>query len=142
MNKLRYGNKLINNSINNSILNNINRNHFIKKKNMSTKVYTETHEWNIKDKYSDIITIGLSNYALEELGEIVYLEFPNDINDKLYSGDDLVIIESVKAADSIKAESNFKIIDLNFELENNLDKLNEEPENEKISWIAKIKIQD
>ena len=139
MNKLRYVNKFkyTNNLINNSILNNINRNNFIK--NMSTKVYTETHEWKLE--YNNIITIGLSNYAIEELGEVVYLEFPNEINDELYSGDDLVIIESVKASDSIKVDSNIKIIDLNLDLENNLDKLNEEPENENISCIAKIKIQ-
>lgn len=113
---------------------------YILKKNMSTKVYTETHEWNIKN--NNIITVGLSNYAMKELGEVVYLEFPSEIKDKLELGDDIVIIESVKAADSIKAHSDLKIIDLNFDLENNLDKLNEEPENENTSWIAKIQIQD
>lgn len=65
---------------------------------MSGIVFTESHEWL---RYTQgILTIGLSSYAREQLGDVVYVELPEP-GDDVAAGDELVVIESVKAAGDI-----------------------------------------
>jgi glycine cleavage system H lipoate-binding protein len=105
----------------------------------STKIYnTKTNEWYLKkDNY---IKIGLTKKAIEDLNEIVYIEFPNSVLDSVDKDDELVLIESIKAVGSINAPiDSTEIVEHNIELEENLDILNKDPENENKSWIIKIK---
>ena len=102
--------------------------------------YTKNEEWsnyNNKNKNNNI-KIGLNQNAIEQLGEIVYIDFPYDIDDKINENDDLVFIESVKATESIKAPFDCIIKDINNDLEDNLDQLNGSPECIENSWLIKI----
>ena len=102
--------------------------------------YTKNEEWinyNNKNKNNNI-KIGLNQNAIEQLGEIVYIDFPYDIDDKINENDDLVFIESVKATESIKAPYDCIIKDINNDLEDNLDQLNGSPECIENSWLIKI----
>jgi glycine cleavage system H protein len=60
--------------------------------------YTKTHEWVLID--NDVATIGLADYAQQELGDITYLELP-DIGDSIGAGESFGVVESVKAASDI-----------------------------------------
>ena len=105
----------------------------------SAKIYnTKTNEWYLKkDNY---IKIGLTKKAIEDLNEIVYIEFPNSVLDSVDKDEELVLIESIKAVGSINAPvDSTEIVEHNIELEENLDILNKDPEDENKSWIIKIK---
>ena len=59
------------------------------------KTYMETHEWILKE--NNYYKFGLSQYAMGELGELVYMEFQIDKGDIIEKGEELVVIESIKA---------------------------------------------
>jgi glycine cleavage system H protein len=105
----------------------------------SSKIYnTKTNEWYLKkDNY---VKIGLTKKAIEDLNEIVYIEFPNSEHDIIDKDAELVLIESIKAVGSVNAPVNStEIIEHNLDLEENLDMLNKNPEDETNSWLIKIK---
>jgi glycine cleavage system H protein len=97
------------------------------------KIYTESEEWILKNKNS--YDIGITYNAIEKLSELVYIEFLNEQGSKVLKDDDLVIVESVKATDSIKAPFDCVILDNNIEIENSLDLINKNPEE---TWIIKV----
>ena len=103
--------------------------------NNNKKIYTENHDWLIDcGKY---YKLGISNQALEELSEVVYVEF---FPENEYQQDDtMVAIESVKAVADIKAPFDCEIIEKNEDLEDDFSSLNENPECEHSSWILKLK---
>ena len=104
----------------------------------STKTFTKTNEWYLKQ--DNCIKIGLTKKAIDELNEIVYIEFPNSETDIIDNKSELVIIESVKAIGYINSpDYKTEIIEHNYNLESNLDMLNENPEDETNSWLIKIK---
>lgn len=101
----------------------------------NNKIYTENHDWLLDcGKY---YKLGISNQALEELSEVVYVEFYPENNYEL--DDTMVAIESVKAVADIKAPFNCEIIEKNEALEEDYSCLNENPECEHSSWIVKLK---
>ena len=104
----------------------------------NNKDYTENYEWLVD--CGDYYKMGLSAKAIEELSEIVYVEFePEDT----YKEDEvIVIIESVKAVSDIKAPYDCQIIEKNSQLVDNFDTLNSDPECEEQSWILKLKPLD
>jgi glycine cleavage system H protein len=105
-----------------------------------TVTYTKNDEW-INYGQTDTknnINIGLTESAVEQLGEIVYLDFPFDIEEKFEKDDDIVFIESVKATASIKAPFNGIVKNVNNNLEENFDILNKTPEVYDSSWLIKI----
>ena len=73
------------------------------------------------------------------MGEIVYIEYQLEPGDKVEKGDDVVIIESVKATETIYAPFDLTLIENNVELENSLDALNETPEE---TWMIKVERKD
>ena len=103
---------------------------------INSKIYTDTHEWFIKE--NNTIKIGLANSAIENMSELVYLEYPSSINDNISKDEDIVILESVKSVESIKAPFDCKIVDQNTSLENDLDDINRDPEDVN-NWIIEIK---
>ncbi len=109
---------------------------------MSNKVienlyYTKSDEW-LKAE-DDIGTIGVTDYAQDQLGDIVYLE-KADKGKKLKQGENLTTIESVKAVSDVNAPVAGEIIEVNEKLLDDASIINKDPYGE--GWIAKIKIEN
>lgn len=98
--------------------------------------YTNTHEWvRVEDGFA---YIGITDYAQESLGEIVFVELPEE-ETAIESGEELGAIESVKAASDIISPITGTIVLVNDELEDSPELLNEDPYE---NWIVKIDIED
>lgn len=130
---------------NNGLISNYNLNNFvIQKKYFSTTkilnnnklIYTDSDEW-LKEN-NENITIGLTKNAIEQLSDLVYIEFLHENGSNVEKDEELVIIESVKATNSIKAPFNLLLCENNIELESNLNNINNNPENFEDSWIIKV----
>ena len=110
-----------------------NQRYFTTTKRVLEKKYTKNEDWlNYKDNF---IEIGITGKAIQQLGELIFIEFQNEMGDEVKEDEELVIMESVKATDSIKAPFDCKIIENNTSLEDDLDILNTDSEN---TWIVKI----
>lgn len=99
------------------------------------RIYTDTEEW-IHYTNSGEAQIGITKNAVEQLGEIVYIEYQLEEGDSIKEGDDLIIVESVKATESILAPFDLTLVENNQELETSLDLINTDPEK---NWLVKIK---
>ncbi|ADI37639.1 glycine cleavage system H protein [Waddlia chondrophila 2032/99] len=99
--------------------------------------YTESHEW--IDLEGSIGTVGVTDYAQKELGDIVYVELP-EVGKEVNAGDEIAVLESTKAAADIYAPVSGTIIEVN-------EVLNDQPEEINISpmddgWLFKIELKD
>ena len=103
---------------------------------MST-YYSEEHEWVTVN--GDSATIGITNHAAESLGDIVFLEL-KDSGEQCSKGDEIGVIESVKAASEIYAPVSGEIVEANSGLVDEPSKINESPEGD--AWLYKIKLSD
>lgn len=112
--------------------NNIIRN-FTSSNYVLSRIYTKNEEW-IENK-KDYTQIGITKHASQQIGELVYLEYQFKKNDIIKENEEIVILESVKATDSINAPFNCTLIENNDILEDDLTKLNENPED---TWVVKI----
>ena len=81
--------------------------------------YLETHEWAAREGDSDIITVGITDYAVEQLGDIVFLELPA-VGDKLAKESELCTIESVKVASALYAPVSGQVVEINEDLSRTL----------------------
>ena len=99
--------------------------------------YTKTHEW-VKIA-EDIASIGISDFAVKELSDIVFIEFP-EAGKRIKRGSPFGTIESVKAAFDLNAPISGVVKEVNFALSDNLDLLKEDPCEK--GWMIKIKIGD
>ena len=104
---------------------------------MKKMVYTDNEEWHYHD--NDFIKVGVTKKAIEQLSDIVYVDFNYEENDNIDSNDDILTIESVKATEGINVDFNCILIENNENLAENLDLLNEDPENIETSYLVKIK---
>ena len=96
-------------------------------------LYTKDHEWiRIVD---DVATIGVTDYAQGELGDIIFIEFPNK-GVKYKSGEPVGTIEAVKTVADIYAPIDGQILEVNIELEDEPDMINKDPY--KKGWIIKL----
>lgn len=100
--------------------------------------YTKNHEW-IKIENDDIGVVGVTDYAQDQLTDIVFVEFP-EIDDQFAKGERVTSIESVKAVSDIYSPVSGVIVEVNSNLEDSPDILNNDPYEE--GWIFKIKIED
>lgn len=100
---------------------------------LKKKIYTPTEEWILHTVEST--QIGISKTAQEQLGELVYIDFSNKKGDIIKKDEELVTIESVKATESINAPFDCVLLDNNLSLEENLDEINQNPED---TWIVKV----
>ena len=82
--------------------------------------YLETHEWARRQEGSDIITVGLTDYAIEQLGDIVFIELPA-VGSKVTKESEFCTIESVKAASDLYAPVSGQIMQTNESLTDNLE---------------------
>ena len=99
--------------------------------------FTESHEW-IQIE-GDTGTVGVSDHAQHELGEIVYVELP-EVNKTVKAGEEVVVLESTKAAADVYAPVSGTITAVNDLLESASGTVNESPENE--GWLFKIKLSN
>ena len=96
-------------------------------------LYSSDHEW-IKFK-DNLATIGITDFAQSELGDIIFLEMPN-LNDIYNEGDTIGTIEAVKTVADLYIPISGQIIEINSKLEDNPELVNNDPYNE--GWIVKI----
>ena len=101
--------------------------------NYQKKIYTPSEEWLLQN--NNLTQIGITKNAVEQLGEIVYIEFLHNKGDFVKKDEELLIIESVKATESIKAPFDNIINENNIQLEDDLSELNQDPEN---TWMIEI----
>ncbi|GAA3867377.1 glycine cleavage system protein GcvH [Celeribacter arenosi] len=99
--------------------------------------YTEEHEWlRVED---DLIVVGITEHAATQLGDIVFIELPEE-GTVVSKDDEVVVIESVKAASDILAPLDGEIMEVNEVLVNEPSKINDDPMGE--AWFFKMKIED
>ena len=91
---------------------------------MDSLLYTNDHEW-IRLEESQAI-IGITDFAQNELGDIVFIEFPG-VGDTFQKGDTIGIIEAVKTVADLYAPISGKILELNLELDDNIELINSDP---------------
>lgn len=103
---------------------------------MSVK-YTEDHEWISVD--GDTGTVGISPYAANALGDVVFVELP-DVGTELDKGDEAAVVESVKAASEVYAPVGGEVTEVNSTLEDAPETVNASAD--KDGWFIKIKISD
>ena len=104
---------------------------------MSTVKYTRDHEW-VKVE-GNIATVGITDFAVKELGDLVYVELPV-IGDEVRAGERLASVESVKAASDVFAPVSGEVVEANEALEDEAGLLNESPMDE--GWIARVEMND
>ena len=100
-------------------------------------LYTKDHEWARID--ADVATIGITDYAQQMLGELVFVELPA-IGKEFAGHDELAIVESTKAANDIYSPVAGKVIEVNGELESQPELINQDCYN--AGWICKLQITD
>ena len=103
---------------------------------MSTR-FTKDHEWIRVDGEEGVV--GITAYAAEQLGDVVFVELP-EVGKTVSAGDELAVVESVKAASEVYAPVSGEIIAVNELLEGEPAKVNEAPDGE--GWFVKIKLSD
>jgi len=104
---------------------------------MKTLKFTDEHEWILIE--GNIGTVGISSYAQAQLGDVVFVEVP-EIGTKYNKGDEVAIVESVKAASEVFAPVDGKIIESNKALEEDPSIVNTDAE--RGGWFYKIKINN
>ena len=102
---------------------------------MSDLKYTREHEWIRID--GDVGTVGISHFAQEQLGDVVFVELP-EIGKNVVLGDEAAVIESVKAASELYAPVSGEIIEVNSALNDAPELVNSDPTGE--GWFIKIRL--
>jgi len=99
--------------------------------------YTKDHEWAKPD--GDIVTIGINDYAQDQLGEIVFVELP-EVGDTFFEGDEFGSVESVKAVSEMYIPISGEIAEINEALEDAPELVNESCYDN--GWMIKVKADD
>jgi glycine cleavage system H protein len=99
--------------------------------------YTKTHEWAAPD--GDLVTVGISEYAVEQLGDVVYVDLPS-LGKQLKAGEPIGDIESVKAVSQIYAPVDGEVVEVNEELTATPEIVNNSPLQH--GWIVRLRPSD
>lgn len=99
--------------------------------------YTEDHEWLSQD--SDISTIGITDYAQSELGDIVFVELP-EVGSHIQQGEPFGTIEAVKTVEDLIAPVSGEVLEINDGLEESAELVNQDPYG--AGWMLKIRLED
>ncbi len=99
--------------------------------------FTEDHEWLRVD--GDLVVVGITEHASEQLGDVVFVELP-ETETQVAKGDDVCVIESVKAASDIAAPIDGEIVEVNDDLADNPGLVNEDAMG--AAWFFKMKVDD
>ena len=104
---------------------------------MASVKYTEEHEWVRLD--GDVATIGITDYAQQQLGDVVFVEVPQ-VGRKVEKGESVAVVESVKAASDIFAPVSGEVVEANPALADSPGDVNAEPTGK--GWFFKLRIAD
>ncbi|MGB3682975.1 MAG: glycine cleavage system protein GcvH [Rubrobacteraceae bacterium] len=97
--------------------------------------YTKTHEWvRMED---DVATVGITEHAQDELGDVVFVELP-ETGSSFEAGEAFGTVESVKAVSDLNAPVGGEVVEVNSGLEDSPEKINEDPYGE--GWILKLRV--
>jgi glycine cleavage system H protein len=99
--------------------------------------FTKDHEWVALE--GDVATVGITAYAAEQLGDVVFVELPQ-VGKALKPHDNLAVVESVKAASDVYAPIAGEVTETNAALADTPETVNQSPE--KLGWFAKVKLTD
>ncbi|KAK2745255.1 glycine cleavage system H-protein subunit [Myotisia sp. PD_48] len=105
---------------------------------LQAKKYTEQHEW-IEVASDGTATVGITQYAANALGDVVYVELPQE-DLEVSAGDTMGAVESVKSASDILSPVTGTVVEVNSALEEKPKIINDSPEQD--GWFAKLKIED
>jgi len=104
---------------------------------MSDLKYSKEHEWVRLD--GDVATVGISEFAQEQLGDVVFVELPA-VGKVVEQNGDAAVVESVKAASEVYAPVSGEVVDVNAALEDDPELVNRAPTGD--GWFMKIRISD
>jgi glycine cleavage system H protein len=99
--------------------------------------YTKSHEWIRME--GDTATIGITDHAQDELGDVVFIELPEE-GDAFDAGESFGTVESVKAVSDLYAPVGGEVVEINSALEDAPEKINEDPYGE--GWIVRLRTTD
>lgn len=99
--------------------------------------YSKQHEWVLVE--GSVATVGITDYAQDQLGDIVFVELPA-VGDKVSKEDAFGVVESVKAVSDVYAPLSGKVLEVNDDLPENPEMVNEDPYGD--GWIIKIDLSD
>lgn len=102
-----------------------------------TRKYTEDHEW--VEISGDIATVGITDYAQQQLGDVVFVELPA-AGKKVTKGGEAAVVESVKAASEVYAPLTGEVVETNVDLEAAPGTVNDDPHGK--GWFFKMKLSD
>ena len=97
--------------------------------------YSKEHEW--MDVKGDLATIGITDHAQQELGDVVFVELPKP-GTKIETGKSFGTVESVKAVSEIYAPASGEVIEVNSELQNKPETINSDPHG--AAWLIKVRL--
>lgn len=101
--------------------------------------FTDSHEWIKKAESDEIATVGVSNFAQKELGDIVYIELPS-IGKQINAGQEIAVLESTKAAADVYSPASGTVVAVNEKLSTMPELVNQSAETE--GWIYKIRLSN
>ena len=104
---------------------------------MSTVRFTDEHEWVRLD--GDVATVGITDYAQSQLGDVVYVELPKP-GAKIEKGKQAAVVESVKAASEVYAPIGGEVVEVNQALVDDPSTVNADPMGK--GWFLKLKVAD
>ena len=102
-----------------------------------SKLFTEDHEWIALD--GGTATVGITDYAQSQLGDVVFVELP-EVGSNVEKGGEAAVVESVKAASEVYAPIDGEVVEINGALEDNPALVNSEAESG--AWFMKVKLSD
>jgi len=104
---------------------------------MPTTYFSEDHEWIEVD--GDTGTVGITGFAQEQLGDVVFVELP-EVGRIVIKGDDMAVVESVKAASEVYAPVGGEVVAVNGALEDNPATVNEDAQGD--GWFVRLRLAD
>ena len=101
--------------------------------------YTKEHEW-VRVEEDGSITVGITDYAQEQLGDIVYVELPEASDDPVQKDEPFAVVESVKAVSDVYAPLTGRVSEVNDELPNSPEVINQDPYGD--GWMVRMQLDN
>jgi glycine cleavage system H protein len=98
--------------------------------------YLDSHEYARADEDENVVTVGITAFAIDQLGDIVFLELP-DVGDTVEKGEKFGTVESVKAVEDLKSPLNGEVIERNDTLVDSPENMGDDPYGD--GWLIKVK---
>lgn len=101
--------------------------------------YQDTHEYMRVDEEEKVITVGITSFAVDQMGDVVFLELP-EVGDTVEKGENFGTIESVKAVEDLKTPMDGEVIERNEALIESPEQIADDPYGD--GWLIKLKVDD